>query len=54
MSCPVCGSKVTGKISSNQHYCWECFVEYNDAQEVFFIEEDGNLVNQGEVQKTKL
>ncbi len=47
MSCPACGSNTTGKISVSQYFCWNCFVEFNEAHEIFEIEEDGNLILQG-------
>ncbi|WP_366922564.1 hypothetical protein MFMK1_003029 [Metallumcola ferriviriculae] len=44
MLCPGCGSKNTGKVGVNQFYCWECFIEFNDKNETFMVEEDGSLV----------
>lgn len=43
MLCPLCHSMEVGQIGPNQFYCWNCFVEYNDRNEVFYVREDGFL-----------
>ncbi|KAB2951277.1 hypothetical protein F9B85_12985 [Heliorestis acidaminivorans] len=44
MSCPVCGGKQVGKVGVTQFYCWNCYVEFNDRQEIFEVAEDGTLM----------
>ncbi|MCW2278042.1 hypothetical protein [Heliophilum fasciatum] len=44
MDCPVCGSKQIGKVGVNQFYCWNCFVEFNDRNQIFQVAEDGALI----------
>ncbi|MTV49734.1 hypothetical protein GJ688_12200 [Heliobacillus mobilis] len=44
MGCPVCGGKQVGKVGVNQYYCWNCFIEYNERNEVFEVAEDGTLM----------
>lgn len=43
MLCPLCHGKEFGQIGSNQFYCWNCLVEYNDRNEAFYVREDGFL-----------
>jgi len=45
MTCPVCNGREIGKIGTNQYFCWNCLVEFNDQEEVFEITEDGSLMN---------
>lgn len=45
MGCPVCHGREIGKIGTNQYFCWNCLVEFNDQEEVFEISEDGSLTN---------
>ncbi|CEP67277.1 Uncharacterized [Moorella glycerini] len=44
LNCPHCGSKSIGKIGTDQYYCWDCFVEFNDHREIFNVAEDGTLI----------
>lgn len=46
MQCPICRGKQTGKVGSNQYYCWSCFIEFSShgEAEVYEISEDGNLL----------
>ncbi|ABZ84426.1 conserved hypothetical protein [Heliomicrobium modesticaldum Ice1] len=44
MSCPVCGGKQVGKVGVNQFYCWNCFIEFNERNEIFEVAEDGSLM----------
>lgn len=44
MCCPVCGSRQVGRIGMKDFYCWDCLVEYNEDNEVFYVKEDGSLV----------
>ncbi|WP_338825746.1 hypothetical protein MTBGP_18890 [Moorella thermoacetica] len=46
LNCPHCGSKSIGKIGTDQYYCWDCFVEFNNRREIFNVAEDGSLVSQ--------
>lgn len=44
MQCPVCGGRQIGRIGSREFYCWDCLIEYNVDNEIFFVNEDGSLV----------
>lgn len=46
VQCPICRGKQTGKVGSDQYYCWSCFVEFSGGgeNEVYEITEDGNLM----------
>lgn len=46
MQCPICRSNQTGKVGSDQYFCWSCFVEFNTQGdgEVYEICEDGSLL----------
>lgn len=48
MQCPVCHGRNTGKVGTNQYYCWQCLLEFSfspqHVPQVFYIEEDGSLV----------
>lgn len=47
MECPVCGGKATGKVGTEQYFCWDCCVEYRITEggvQVFDVDEDGSLV----------
>jgi hypothetical protein len=50
MGCPVCNGREIGKIGTNQFFCWNCLVEFNDLNEVFEISEDGTLTNMDSAQ----
>ncbi|MFC5713505.1 hypothetical protein ACFPU1_11980 [Thalassorhabdus alkalitolerans] len=46
MKCPNCKRKDLGKLSANQYYCWNCFVELTVIDGVcslYQVEEDGSL-----------
>ncbi|MFT8318337.1 MAG: hypothetical protein ABF651_08730 [Sporolactobacillus sp.] len=46
MHCPNCASKNIGKISANQFYCWNCFIELTLEEgklSLSQVEEDGTL-----------
>lgn len=45
MRCPLCGGKSVGRVGVDQYYCWDCCVEYDAANRVFAIAEDGSLVD---------
>ena len=50
MLCPVCGQTTTGKVGTDQYYCWECCVEFliKDAEvAVYNVEADGTLTLYG-------
>ena len=57
MHCPVCNSIDTGKVGTNQFYCWQCFLEFsiNKRNEVklYYVEADGSLVPQGSIDEAK-
>ncbi|MHB1418142.1 MAG: hypothetical protein ACYCX4_00925 [Bacillota bacterium] len=44
MVCPLCGGKAVGKIGSDQFYCWDCLVEYDAANKIYQVAEDGSLI----------
>ena len=48
MRCPLCCSADTGKVGSNQYYCWQCLMEFktdlSQGQCMFYVEADGNLI----------
>ncbi|TGA99534.1 hypothetical protein E4665_04205 [Sporolactobacillus shoreae] len=46
MKCPNCSSSNIGKLSANQFYCWNCFIELtleNGRLLLNQVEEDGTL-----------
>lgn len=46
MLCPICGQRTTGKVGTDQYYCWECCIEFTvhgDAVKIFNVEDDGTL-----------
>lgn len=48
MRCPNCGSKELGKLSTDQFYCWNCFIELTvieDKLSLSQVEEDGTLTS---------
>jgi hypothetical protein len=48
MRCPLCTSIDTGKVSTNQYYCWNCLIEFNlsgpDGYTAYHVDEEGTLV----------
>ncbi|MDD2421834.1 MAG: hypothetical protein PHC60_01935 [Heliobacteriaceae bacterium] len=44
MGCPLCGGNQVGRVGVSQYYCWRCYVEFNERNEVFTVGEDGSLV----------
>ncbi len=47
MRCPVCDRIETGRVASDQYFCWRCCVEFHGAPgrwRVFRVDEEGNLV----------
>jgi hypothetical protein len=45
--CPVCVSRVVGKLGNSQYYCWDCCVQFSLTDrgvETFRIDEDGALI----------
>lgn len=48
MKCPNCRSKNLGKLSTDQYYCWNCFIELTvieDKLSLNQVEEDGTLTS---------
>ncbi len=46
-ACPVCGSRVLGRIGLDQYFCWDCCAQFNYAGSHFRaweIADDGTLV----------
>ncbi len=48
MNCPLCSSIDTGKVATNQYYCWNCLVEFNlsgpEGFTAYLVDEEGTLV----------
>lgn len=48
MQCPLCHTTDTGKVGTNQYYCWQCLMEFkNNAQQqarMYYVEADGSLI----------
>jgi hypothetical protein len=48
MQCPLCRTMDTGKVGTNQYYCWQCLMEFKThpqhAARMFYVEADGSLV----------
>ncbi len=47
MICPKCKSRATGKIGSNQYYCWNCSIEFapaEDGMRTYKLEPDGTAI----------
>ncbi len=45
--CPVCGGLQVGKVGSDQYYCWNCFLEFNNSRgmvNLYEVAEDGSLI----------
>ncbi len=49
MYCPLCESIDTGKVGTNQYYCWHCLIEFSVKNEkevsIYYVEDDGTLVD---------
>ncbi|SFJ01294.1 hypothetical protein [Thermoflavimicrobium dichotomicum] len=49
LRCPNCHSHDLGRVGTNQHYCWHCFIEMTTENDricsVFQVEEDGSLTS---------
>lgn len=46
--CPLCGTCDTGRVGTNQYYCWNCLLEFtqnNEEVKFFYVESDGRLVD---------
>lgn len=46
MVCPICGQRTTGKVGTDQYYCWECCIEFmvnGEDVKIFNVEADGTL-----------
>jgi hypothetical protein len=51
MHCPLCNGIDTGKVGTNQFYCWQCLLEFRVDREgvrCFYVEADGSLVSVNE------
>ncbi|MEW5784822.1 MAG: hypothetical protein AB1767_07095 [Bacillota bacterium] len=48
MQCPLCHTMDTGKVGTNQYYCWQCLMEFKtNAQQqarMYYVEADGSLI----------
>lgn len=48
MQCPNCNCRDTGKVATNQYYCWECFVLFsfdsNSRPRLYEVDPEGTLV----------
>jgi len=49
MHCPLCNSIDTGKVGTDQYYCWNCLVEFRmDGSQGFtayYVDEEGTLIS---------
>lgn len=49
MYCPLCNSIDTGRVGTNQYYCWHCLIEFSVKNKkeinVYYVEDDGTLVD---------
>lgn len=48
MHCPGCGTCDTGRVGTNQFYCWNCLLEFSQDKEgvkFYYVESDGTLVD---------
>ena len=49
MHCPLCDSIDTGKVGTDQHYCWNCLHEFcmqgQDVFSAYHVDEEGTLVS---------
>lgn len=48
MQCPVCGGHATGRIGNHEWYCWDCCIEFLQAEngrvDCFVLDAEGNRV----------
>ncbi|GAV22444.1 hypothetical protein [Carboxydothermus pertinax] len=47
MNCPICQGRATGKIGTDQYFCWNCCVEYRinkEGVQIYELGEDGSLM----------
>ena len=44
LTCPVCHGRATGKIGTDQYFCWNCLIEFDDHKQAYNIDADGNLM----------
>lgn len=53
MRCPVCEGSSTGRIGTNEYYCWDCCIEFQDRGagrfDCFVLDSEGNRVRVGAV-----
>ncbi len=53
MTCPNCGSRLTGRIGNQHYYCRNCYVEFSHSAgswRVFEVDSEGALVPAGLVE----
>ena len=54
MKCQLCNTINTGKVGTDQYYCWNCLVEFTmagpDGFTAYFVDEEGALVSLSEMQ----
>lgn len=46
MVCPNCHSRCLGRVGVDQYYCWDCCVEWVEAEDgphLFAVDEEGEL-----------
>ncbi len=51
LRCPSCRSIQVGKVGTDQYYCWNCFIEFNNNKgrvSLYEVAEDGTLLNMSE------
>ena len=47
VNCPVCHSRLVGRLGNSQYYCWDCCVQFSRTGrglQTYHIDEDGSLV----------
>ncbi|NLZ38907.1 MAG: hypothetical protein GX893_04785 [Firmicutes bacterium] len=54
MKCPLCGGIDTGKVGTNQYYCWNCLLEFSmdgpDGFTAYYVDEEGTLISLAEME----
>ncbi|NLZ92549.1 MAG: hypothetical protein GX922_00825 [Firmicutes bacterium] len=55
MKCPLCNSVDTGKVGTNQYYCWNCLLEFTmdgpNEFTAYYVDEEGTLISLAEMEQ---
>lgn len=58
MNCPLCNSIDTGKVGTDQYYCWNCLIEFTtkgpSGFTAYYVDEEGTLVSLSEMAQNSL